>query len=110
MSRVHVLFMFASNPYGGVEVDTTARGGKYRGLSPFILGPIDTYLPSVQSKNFENLWQFSKVYGPEYVDNDFRPNDAWYEWRDEGFADPIAHRYPMGKSRKPLYSVWGIGS
>ena len=101
---VHALFKFAKNPYGGTEVDTTSGSGNYRDLSPFVLGPIS--LPEMFSENFENLWQFSKVYSPEHVDADCNPVDEWYEWRERGFADRGAHRYPMGKGRKPLYSMW----
>lgn len=103
MKAVHVLFKFTTNPYGGTEVDTTSGSGGFRQLSPFVLGPID--LPDIYAENFENLWQFSKVY-PEHVDADNNPNLEWYEWRERGFADKGAHRYPMGKGRKPLYSIW----
>lgn len=102
---IHVLFKFAKNPYGGVEIDTTSGSGNYRGLSPFVLGPIT--LPAIYSENFENLWQFSKVYWPEHVDADSNPTQAWYDWRASGFANKRAQRYPMGKGRKPLYSMWG---
>jgi len=102
--NIHVLFKFAPNPYGGVEIDTTSSSGQWRDLSPFVLGPID--LPDIHAENFENLWQFSKVYYPEHVDRDYNPNHAWFEWRQKGFADKRAHRYPMGKGRKPLYSMW----
>lgn len=104
MTELHVLFKFSPNPYGGVEIDTTSSSGKWRDLSPFVLGPID--LPDIHSENFENLWQFSKVYYPEHVDRDNNPNHVWLEWQQRGFADKRAHRYPKGKGRKPLYSMW----
>ena len=103
--EIHVLFKFANNPYGGIEIDTTSGSGNYRELSPFVLGPIDTYLPGIQSKNFENLWQFSKVY-KEHVDEFGFPNDDWYKWREKGWNNPKAIRYPMGKGIKPLFSHW----
>ncbi len=104
MSKVHVLFKFAKNPYGGVEIDTTSSSGQYRDLSPFVLGPID--LEYIHSETFENLWQFSKVYYPEHIDIDQSPNQDWYRWRHRGWLDKRAHRYPMGKGRKPEYSYW----
>ncbi len=103
MSEIHVLFKFAKNSYGGIEVDTTSGSGQWRDLSPFVLGPID--VGSIHAENFENLWQFSKVY-PEHLDADFNPNNAWHEWSQRGFADKRAHRYPMGKGRIPRYSMW----
>jgi len=102
---VHVLFKFASNPYGGVEIDTTSSSGEFRELSPFILGPINTYVEGLQSQNFENLWQFSKVYH-EHLDSNGEPNLEWYAWRNAGWRDKKAHRYPMGKGRIPAYSYW----
>ena len=35
---IRVLNKFETNTYGGVEVDTTSRGG-FKDLSPFYLGP-----------------------------------------------------------------------
>jgi len=97
-SRVHALFKFAFNPYGGVVIDTTSGLGEYRDLSPFVL-------PASPARNFENLWQFSKVY-PKYTDVDGNPTPEWFKWRQSGFADKVAHRYPMGKGKIPLYSYW----
>lgn len=104
VKEVHCLFKFADNPYGGIEIDTTSNSGIYKDLSPFILGPIDTYLPGRCSQNFENLWQFSKVY-KEYIYNN-EPTPRWYQWRDKGWANPRAVRYPMGKGAIPEYSYW----
>lgn len=100
---VHALFKFAPNPYGGIEIDTTTSSGVYRDLSPFVLGPID--VPGVRTENFENLWQFSKVYKP-HIGSDGEPTPEWFDWRAKGFADKHAHRYPMGKGSIPMYSWW----
>jgi len=100
---VHVLFKFALNPYGGIEIDTTAGSGKFRDLSPFVLGPID--ISGAKAENFENLWQFSKVYS-SHVGSDGEPTLEWFAWRAKGFADRHAHRYPMGKGAIPEYSWW----
>jgi len=104
MSEVHVLFKFASNPYGGIEIDTTANGGRFRELSPFVLGPIEV-LSVPKAENFENLWQYSKVYSI-HVDSSGEPTAGWFDWRAKGFAHKYAHRYPMGKGSIPLYSWW----
>lgn len=104
--EVHILFKFVPNPYGGEEVDTTSGSGLYRDLSPFVLGPIKTdssLWPAAY--NFENLWQFSKVY-KQHVDTDGLPTQDWIAWRNKGWANPRAVRYPMGKGAIPEYSYW----
>lgn len=104
---IYVLPIFKPSPYSGLCVNTTSSVGQFRELSPFILGPIGTWDPQVpQSLNFENLWQYSKVY-PEYDNKqDGRPLPQWYIWRNAGWLNPRAVRYPMGKGAKPLYSYW----
>lgn len=102
---VHVLHRGSPNPYGGVEIDTTSGSGPYRQLSPFVLGPIPSYVPGVSAKNFENLWQYSKVY-LQHLDSDGEPSIDWYVWRAKGWIDKRAHRYPMGRGKKPEYSSW----
>ena len=106
MAEVHVLFKFAPNPYGGIDIDTTSGSGRYKDLSPFILGPID--VPGARAENFENLWQFSKVYRT-HIDLKGEPTPEWFDWRAKGFADKHAHRYPMGKGSIPMYSWWQGG-
>jgi len=76
-------------------------------LSPFVLGPIQTYLPSTVAQRFENLWQYSKVYA-KHVDKDGLPSAEWFVWRARGWADKKAHRYPMGRGAKPEYSWWDL--
>lgn len=107
MMTVHVLPVWEKNPYDCPEVSTVSQSGaSVRELSPFILGPVDTYIPGVQSKNFENLWQFSKVYQEHVNIDDGEPTLEWVEWRNSGWADKWAHRYPKGKGAKPEYSYW----
>ena len=98
---IPVLFKFAKNPYGGTEVDVTSNSGFWSDLSPFLL-------PALQygSLNFENLWQFSKVYKKFIMPIDGYPDASWYKWRDASFANPKAIRYPMGKGAKPEYLLW----
>ncbi len=85
-------------------VDTTSHGGQWSGLSPFNLGPCPTYMAGVVAQNFENLWQFSKVYKQHLIFG--HPSNEWYQWRAEGWANPKAIRYPMGKGAKPKFSHW----
>jgi len=101
MADVHVLFKFAPNPYGGVEIDTTANSGRWSQLSPFLLSALE-----YGSRNFENLWQYSKVYEEHVSLDDGEPTLEWVAWRYAGLANPIAVRYPMGKGVKPEYSYW----
>ncbi len=85
------------------SIDTTSKAGWSRGLSPFVLGPVDLY-DGMIAKNVENAWQFSKVY-PEH-EKGGKPTSSYWEWAKTGWNDSYAHRYPMGKGRKPLFSWW----
>ena len=88
-------------PPGAVVIDTTSRAtGWSRGLSPFFLGPVDLY--GERAEIVENAWQFSKVYA-EHYDGQFL--SSYWTWRARGFADKRAHRYPMGRGRKPLFTL-----
>jgi len=96
---IKALFKFNKTiPYGAVVIDTTSSSGQFRGLSPFIL-------PALPAKNLENLWQFSKVY-PCHVNPNGTVNTSWEVWRERGWQDTRAHRYPMGKGAIPLFSYW----
>jgi hypothetical protein len=102
---IKALFKFSKNiPEDACVVDTTLNSGKFENLSPFILS-------APPAKRFENLWQYSKVYKGQttLTDSDsldIIPSANWYSWREKGFNDPIAHRYPMGKGAIPLFSYW----
>lgn len=102
---IKALFKFTKNiPKDACVVDTTLNSGKFENLSPFILS-------APPAKRFENLWQYSKVYKGQttLTDSDsldIIPSESWYSWRNNGFNDPIAHRYPMGKGAIPLLSYW----
>lgn len=86
-------------------INTTSRSINWsRGLSPFFLGPCELYGDYVAS-NVENAWQFCKVYS-EFVDSQQNPTQDYFEWAIRGWSNPLAIRYPMGKGRKPLYSMW----
>lgn len=74
------------------------------GLSPFSLGPVKLY-GSHTARLFENAWQFAKVY-PEHADSSGGPTGQYWHWARTGWNSRKAFRYPMGKGRKPLYSLW----
>lgn len=96
---IKALFKFAKIPEGAIVIDTTSSSGQYRELSPFVL-------PAPPAKNFENLWQFSKVYKSYWDSINNTPTPYWYQWRRDGFAASFAIRYPMGKGAIPICSWW----
>lgn len=104
VGNVRVTGMYNKVVYG-IGIDTTSRSGQWSGLSPFNLGPCPVYGGYV-SENFENLWQFAKVYASQ-VDANGDPTEDYFGWALKGWRDAKPHRYPMGKRAKPLYSLWG---
>lgn len=96
---------------GAAVVNTTSKSPTnwMTDLSPFHLGPVKMYDPGdgevLISQNFENCWQFAKVY-ETHADKDGEPTERYWEWAMEGFADKKPHRYPMGRGARPLYSLW----
>jgi hypothetical protein len=87
-----------------IVIDTTSRSDNWtKGFSPFIIYGGHLY-GNYYAKNVENAWQFSKVY--EQFDNNGIPKPEYFEWSQKGWIDKYAHRYPMGKGIKPLYSWW----
>jgi len=96
---IKALFKFAKDvPNDAIVIDTTSNSGQFKELSPFIL-------PAPPARNLENLWQFSKVY-PSHLNPNGTINRAWELWREKGWQDTKAHRYPMGKGAVPLFSYW----
>lgn len=92
-------------PEGAEVINTTSRSDTWsRGLSPFFLGPVDLY-NGYKSINVENAWQFSKVY-EYYLEEDDSVGERYFRWAQEGWNSIKAHRYPMGRDTKPLYSYW----
>ncbi len=103
---VSIIHVRAKNLYNFPEVSTVQNyGGIYTQLSPFVLGPIQTYVSDQSAQRFENLWQFSKVYS-EHLKENGDPNADWYMWRVRGWKSKKAYRYPMGRGRKPEYCWW----
>lgn len=96
---------FRDTPKDKLVINTTSRSTTWsKGLSPFFCGPIPLYDIYV-SKNFENAWQYAKVY-PQYADKDLNPTEDYFLWAQTGWNKKTADRYPMGKGAKPLYSYW----
>jgi len=109
MGHVMVLGFHDVAKYAGkVEhvINTTSRSTTWsQALSPFFVGPVPLYGRYV-AHNVENAWQYSKVY-PEHADGkDHNPTSGYFEWAVKGWTDTVARRYPMGRGRKPLYSLW----
>ena len=85
-------------------VTVSKATGWSRGLSPFFLGPCPLWGEHV-SHNVENGWQHSKCY-QDHLEDDDSVGDAWLSWASAGWNDKKAHRYPMGRGAKPLFSCW----
>lgn len=87
-------------------INTTSRAGAgwTSGLSPFNLGPVHLY-GEHSAQIFENAWQYAKLY-QEHADLDGNPTEAYWPWAKAGWKSTIPHRYPLGKGRRPLSSLW----
>jgi hypothetical protein len=101
MGKVFVYGVKDDVPEDVDVINTTSRSRNWsKGLSPFFLKPV-----GINAHNIENVWQYSKVYAHQ-VDPDRNPTDKFFAWRDQGFMNKRAVRYPMGKGAIPLYSFW----
>ncbi len=99
-------------PEGFSFVDTTSKAGWSSGLSPFKIGPCPLY-DGRESQNMEAGWQFAKLYR-EFADDHGQPLPSYWAWAEAGWArkewpKPMELRYPAGKGRKPLCSLWHGG-
>lgn len=104
MATIKVINFNFKTPEDAVVVNTTSRSDNWgSGLSPFFLGPCELY-DGYTSKNVENCWKFSKVYGQHCEDGE--PTPAYFEWAKKGWNDIRAHRYPMGRGAIPEFSYW----
>ena len=94
------------NDPDAVYINTTSRSTVEwtTQLSPFYLGPCELYEGFV-AKKMENAWQYSKVYD-HHIDTNGDPTMEYFEWAYKGWNSVYAHRYPMGKGKKPQYSFW----
>lgn len=101
---VHVLNFREKPPEGVPIINTTTRSKTWsRNLSPMLIGPVEAN--GTKCLNVENAWQFSKVY-KDQVDEQGNPTSSYFKWRNLGYKDSWAHRYPKGKGKIPLYSWW----
>jgi hypothetical protein len=92
-------------PPGYELLNTTSRSKDWgRAFSPFLLGPVKLY-DKFTACNVENGWQYSKVY-PEYAGADRVVTTDYWKWAVGGWNNQRAVRYPMGKGKKPLFSLW----
>jgi len=87
-------------------IDTTSHSPHdwSSGLSPFKLGPLSLY-GNRSAQIFENAWQFAKLY-PEHADSQGEPTAAYWTWAERGWNSQRAYRYPLGRGRRPLCSLW----
>lgn len=90
-------------PIGFKEINVTSRGkDKFKNLSPFVTRPF--IYENITVQNIENFWQFSKVYKEHIKNNEI--TSEYYTWRNNGWSDKFAHRYPMGKGKVPEFSLY----
>lgn len=111
MGTVTVLSLKDKAPKN-VDLDITpvSTDAEWSALSPFKLGPCRTP-DGILFFNFENLWQYSKVY-EEHLENDSsllsgEISAEWFRWHMEGARTRKGVRYPMGKGKKACFSKWG---
>lgn len=92
-------------PEGAIMINTTSHSTNWsRGLSPFVLGPVNLYDGYI-AKNVENGWQYAKFF-EYYAEEDGSIGERYFKWAKEGWDNSRAVRYPMGKGSVPLCSYW----
>lgn len=102
---LYVIGPYDKAPDGALIINTTSRSDNWsRSLSPFFCGPCDLY-NGYKSLNVENGYQFAKVFS-YYTDDNGDPSEDYFKWAKEGWNNPRAVRYPMGRDVFPLYSFW----
>lgn len=106
-AQIQIVGMRQKIPTSGVLVINTCSNSKtswQRDLSPFTLGPCHLY-GSFSSQNMENGWQYTKLY-KQHADAHGNPTKDYWVWAKQGFSNPKAVRYPMGRGAKPLHAWW----
>lgn len=104
MPRIRVCGPRTKIPEGVKIINTCSVSRDWsRGLSPFLLGPVALWYGRT-SLNVENAWQYSKVYKDQTICGE--PSHKWFRWAEEGWNNPRAVRYPMGKGAVPVFSYW----
>lgn len=104
MGKLRVCDKFGKIPQGDIAIDTTSSSGQWAMLSPFLL-PAGRLFGDVTARNVENGWQYAKFYDA-HAEADGSAGERWRSWRDAGFANPKAVRYPMGRGARPRCSLW----
>jgi len=90
-----------------IVINTTSKSSEEwtKELSPFFIGPVKLY-GNIISQNFENGWQFAKVY-KEFADEKGEPTGKYFEWASEGWNTVKAIRFPMGRGKKTALFIMG---
>lgn len=97
-----------------INCTSRSKEEKWRQFSPFFLGPVKVNSISpvsgivqgyMESKTHENAWQYAKVYAP-HTDDKNEPTKEYWKWAIKGWDNPKAVRFPMGKGKRPKYSLW----
>ena len=85
-----------------VVVNCTSGASKEweRQLSPFFLGPCQLY-DNFMSRTMENAWQYAKVYSRHL--SEYSAASEYWTWAQQGWANPRAVRFPMGRGAKPEF-------
>lgn len=100
----------SSKNYLIINCTSRSKEEKWRQFSPFFLGPVQVPMgtgETFESKTHENAWQYAKVYKKYTSKKDNSPTKEYFHWAKEGWSNPKAVRFPMGKGAKPEYSLWG---
>lgn len=104
-AEIRVLSMRSKAPDNWTVINVCSNSTDLgKGLSPFYLGPCHLY-GGIKSRTVENAWQYAKVY-EEHTNEYGHPTQDYWDWAIDGWANPRAVRYPMGRGAKPLYSLW----
>lgn len=86
-------------------INVTSRSTIWsKGFSPFLLTDIPLG-DGTTAKNMENAWQYSKLY-PQHADKNGEPTQKYFDWARKGFNSNYAKRYPMGRFKRPICSLW----
>jgi hypothetical protein len=106
---VHPVFIPVGDRFKKGSYTVVSTVAKHSDLSPFKIGPCRLYTDDVgsyRSLNMENGWQYSKVYEEHWDADNGMPTPDYWIWAMDGWNNPKAVRYPMGKGRKPVGSWW----
>lgn len=106
MNQVRVQRLFSKDVEGYSTLNVTSSSGDWgKEFSPFYLREKQHIYDDLFAVNFENLWQYCKVY-EEHIDENGNPTEEYWKWAKEGWNTERAVRYPMGKGRVPKYSLF----